>query len=219
MANLQDYAYNTILTEILALKLTPGERIQEQSIMDHLNISRTPVREAILRLKMNNLMRTVPQSGTYVTKISLTSALNARFVRQNVEKSIVFEACDIMSAENILDCETIIDKQKLAAKNHDVDVFFNLDNDFHKSFYSISHRGEIWEWIHAISLQLNRYRYLRLKNTQLPWKLLITQHSDILAAVKNHNGPQAEKLAFDHLRLMLDEKSTLVTQFPDYFED
>lgn len=60
--------------------------------MEQLNISRTPIREAILRLKNDGLMMTVPQSGTYVTKISLSSALNARFVRQSVERSVVSEA-------------------------------------------------------------------------------------------------------------------------------
>ncbi|WP_367375945.1 GntR family transcriptional regulator [Lentilactobacillus kefiri] len=94
MQSLTEVAYKTILNDILKLKLLPGEKVQDKVLMEQLNISRTPVREAILQLKNNGLMMTVPQSGTYVTKISLGSALNARFVRQSVERSVVSEAAE-----------------------------------------------------------------------------------------------------------------------------
>lgn len=51
MQSLTEVAYKTILNDILKLKLLPGEKVQDKVLMEQLNISRTPVREAILQLK------------------------------------------------------------------------------------------------------------------------------------------------------------------------
>lgn len=219
MQSLNEVAYESILNDILKLKFLPGEKIQDKALIDRLNISRTPVREAILRLKNDGLMMTVPQSGTYVTKISLSSALNARFVRQSVEQSVVSEAAEKMSKINILDSRTIISKQQIAAEDHNAVDFFYLDNDFHKLFYTATDRLQVWDWLENLSLQLDRYRFLRIQQTNMPLDELIKQHGEILDAVEAHDPAKAEKQAFNHLDLMLAEKDELIEKFPDYFMD
>lgn len=219
MQSLNEVAYESILSDILKLKFLPGERIQDKQLIDQLGISRTPVREAILRLKNDGLMNTVPQSGTYVTKISLRSALNARFVRQSVERSVVTEAANQMSKLDILDSRNIIEKQRLASQDHSAVDFFYLDNDFHKLFYTATKRSEVWNWLANLSLQLDRYRFLRIRQTDMPLDRLIDQHEKILDAVESGDEALAGQRAFDHLNLMLAEKGELLQQFPDYFAD
>ncbi|APR06548.1 putative HTH-type transcriptional regulator YdfH [Lentilactobacillus parabuchneri] len=218
MQSLNEVAYESILNDILKLKFLPGEKIQDKTLMEQLNISRTPIREAILRLKNDGLMMTVPQSGTYVTKISLSSALNARFVRQSVERSVVSEAAGKMSKLDLLDSRTIISKQQIAAEEQNAVDFFYLDNDFHKLFYAATDRLQVWDWLENLSLQLDRYRFLRIQQTNMPLDELIKQHTEILDAVEAHDIKVAEKKAFNHLNLMLSEKDKLIAQFPDYFE-
>ena len=218
MQSLNEVAYESILNDILKLKFLPGEKIQDKTLMEQLNISRTPIREAILRLKNDGLMMTVPQSGTYVTKISLSSALNARFVRQSVERSVVSEAAGKMSKLDLLDSRTIISKQQIAAEEQNAVDFFYLDNDFHKLFYAATDRLQVWDWLENLSLQLDRYRFLRIQQTNMPLDELIKQHTEILDAVEAHDIKFAEKKAFNHLNLMLSEKDKLIAQFPDYFE-
>jgi len=219
MQSLNEVAYEAILNDILKLKFLPGEKIQDKTLIDRLNISRTPVREAILRLKNDGLMMTVPQSGTYVTKIRLSSALNARFVRQSVERSIVSEAAKKMSKMDILDSRTVISKQQIAAEEHNAVDFFYLDNDFHKSFYKATNRLQVWDWLENLSLQLDRYRFLRIQQTNMPLDELIKEHTEILDAVEAHDADAAEKYGFNHLNLMLAEKDELIKQFPSYFAD
>ena len=218
MQSLNEVAYESILNDILKLKFLPGEKIQDKTLMEQLNISRTPIREAILRLKNDGLMMTVPQSGTYVTKISLSSALNARFVRQSVERSVVSEAAGKMSKLDLLDSRTIISKKQIAAEEQNAVDFFYLDNDFHKLFYAATDRLQVWDWLENLSLQLDRYRFLRIQQTNMPLDELIKQHTEILDAVEAHDIKVAEKKAFNHLNLMLSEKDKLIAQFPDYFE-
>ena len=70
-----------------------------------------------------------------------------------------------------------------------------------------------------LTLQLDRYRFLRIQKTKMPWEELIEQHQGILDAIKVRNKPLSGQRAYNHLNLMLAEKDTLVSEFPDYFVD
>ena len=65
-ANLSDFAYKHIADKLLSGQLVPGQKIYEPACARELNISRTPVREAIQRLRNEGLVKQVPSSGTYV---------------------------------------------------------------------------------------------------------------------------------------------------------
>ena len=90
--NLQNQAYNQITGKILRNEYRPGQKISQKNIEIDLQLGRTPVREALLRLRRDGLIYSIPQSGTFVTKIDLDAAINARFIRENLEAKIVSEA-------------------------------------------------------------------------------------------------------------------------------
>lgn len=111
-----------------------------------------------------------------------------------------------MSKLDLLDSRTIISKQQIAAEEQNAVDFFYLDNDFHKLFYAATDRLQVWDWLENLSLQLDRYRFLRIQQTNMPLDELIKQHTEILDAVEAHDIKVAEKKAFNHLNLMLSEK-------------
>ncbi|MGV7864248.1 GntR family transcriptional regulator, partial [Mycobacterium kansasii] len=82
-------AYNEIRYRIMHNKYTPGQKVSEKVISDELGIGRTPVREAIIRIERDGLIDVIPQSGTYISKIDMNTANNARFVRQIMEGEIM----------------------------------------------------------------------------------------------------------------------------------
>ena len=69
--SLQDQSYHTIRRKIVYLDYKPGEKLGVKQLCDDLDMGRTPVREALVRLAQEGLVRTVPQSGTYVSPINL----------------------------------------------------------------------------------------------------------------------------------------------------
>ena len=80
--NLQIQAYQAIRNQIIYSELPPGSKISEKNLEDYLKIGRTPIREALIKLRQENLVYTIPQSGTYISQIDLEKASNARFVRE-----------------------------------------------------------------------------------------------------------------------------------------
>lgn len=70
-SSLQSQAYQAIRKQIIYADLEPGRKISEKALEEHLAIGRTPIREALIQLRQQELVYTIPQSGTYVSKINL----------------------------------------------------------------------------------------------------------------------------------------------------
>lgn len=215
--NLNLQAYTTILKKIINTTYTPGQKISEKELIAKLNIGRTPVREALLRLRQEQLIDAIPQSGTYITKIDLKVAASARFIRESIETRVIKEAAATNDEFAIAKLNTIIANQKFFSQKKQFEKFFAEDEAFHQEFYQMTGRQQVWDWLQTINMQLNRFRMLRLKVEELPWDNLITEHINILNAVKNHEPEEARRLIANHLHLMLDEEDTLIKTFPDYF--
>ena len=86
--------YETIRTDIVRMRLRPGERLSENELGIRFRTSRTPVREAIVRLVDDGLIEVWPQRGTFVSRISLKAIKRARFVRSALELGIIREAAE-----------------------------------------------------------------------------------------------------------------------------
>ncbi|MDN6031198.1 MAG: GntR family transcriptional regulator [Lactococcus lactis] len=218
--NLQNQAYNQITGKILRNEYRPGQKISQKNIEIDLQLGRTPVREALLRLRRDGLIYSIPQSGTFVTKIDLDAAINARFIRENLEAKIVSEAAALENNNLLLNqARDAIELQEQYAAKAEYHNFFNADEEFHKTFYLMTNHAQVWDWLQTINIQFNRFRWLRLAISDLPWNTLIEQHKEILCAVENHDGEQAVTAAAKHLHLMFDEEMAVLQAFPEYFDN
>lgn len=92
--SVREYAYRTLRENILKLKLKPGDKISEKEISDTLSISRTPVREAFIRLSQEQLLEVLPQRGTYISKINTSQIAEFRFLRVTLEQAVMKLACE-----------------------------------------------------------------------------------------------------------------------------
>lgn len=215
--NMQNKAYREINRRILRSVYAPGDKISESSLEQDLGLGRTPVREALIRLRRDGLINIVPQSGTYVSKIDLNEATNARFVRESVERKVMVEAAAVASEADMSALNDILEKQVDAAVKSDHEMFFELDEEFHQYFYKMTDKLIVWNWLQVTNAQLLRFRWLRLKVVQLNWNSLIKEHQKICQAVGNHDPEESERLAVNHLHLMIDEESNVLEIFPNYF--
>lgn len=217
-SNLTGQAYRIIIKKIIDAEYEPGQKISEKKIEEDINIGRTPVREALLQLRQENLLNVIPQSGTYISKIDMKEVLDARFVRASVEQRIMRNAAAInMTTAQKKHFQHILDEQTILMKEDNFPQFFNSDDEFHHYFYSITDHDHIWHWLKMINIQFDRFRFLRLKVEGLSWKGLIEEHIALLKAVQAKDINEVERLTANHMHLMLKEESSLISAFPNYF--
>src|SRR5690606_9977779 len=106
------YVYEIIKKNIINLNMPPGTRVSEKEISDLLNVSRTPVREAFIKLSKEGLIYVVPQKGSYISHIDLDAVEDARFIRECLEKAVMEIATENFPIKLIKELERNIDIQR-----------------------------------------------------------------------------------------------------------
>lgn len=217
--NLQTLAYQRIRERIIFCNLTPGQKISARLLEEELAVGRTPIRESLVRLGEQGLVYTIPQSGTYVSKISLHAAENARFVREHLERTVCAECCARATAADHQRLAELIDEQEAARADEANRTFFERDNAFHEELFRIANRSDVWAWINTGNTHLERFRWLRTQVQGLDWRGIIGQHRMLLDALVAREPEEATYIASAHLHLMVHEQDAVVAAFPDYFDE
>lgn len=196
-----DAIHEAIRADIIMLRLRPGTRVSENELARRFGTSRTPVREALLRLVEEGLVEVWPQRGTFITRISLAAVRRARFVREAMEVAILRRA-----AERGLDAAT---RAALAdalaaqeAARDDPSAFTEADDAFHRAFADGIDVGALWPVLEREKAQFDRLRFLSLPNVT-PVATLIAQHRAMLAAVEAGDMAGAERATREHLSEVL----------------
>ena len=176
-------AYAALRHAIVTLRLRPGQLLSEQGIAQQLRTSRTPVREAFIKLAEAGLFEVLPQRGTFVRKISLKAVEDARFVRggnrgRRAARGGWPAQPRLLRHDARPDC-----RPAHAAAGNDLDRFMALDDAFHRSFADAVGRSHAWTVVEAQKAQMDRVRYLSLPGAT-PIDRLIDQHETILDAAE-----------------------------------
>jgi DNA-binding GntR family transcriptional regulator len=201
---------------IVTMRFRPGEMLSEQEIASRFGVSRSPVREAFIKLAEVGLVRVLPQRGTRVAPISYAAVEDARFVREAVETAIVREAS---SGRRALDpaLSDNLDRQRRAAGARDAEAFFGLDEEFHRLLAEAAGRGAAFKVIEDVKSQMDRVRYLATPSAT-SMDTLVAQHVAIAEAVRAADAERAVAAMRAHLSEILQSLPALALRHPDLFE-
>lgn len=163
------------------------------------------------------MLYSLPQSGTYVTQIDLKKSLDARYARQILESQIAESIGGSLTDSQIDELSGLVQQQDSASEKDQIHRFFQTDNEFHEKIYQFADKENIWQWLLSFSTDLNRYRLLRVYDTNLPMNRLTNEHAEIIKAFADHDAKKVRELVYSHLNLMLSEQQSVLDKFPNYF--
>lgn len=206
--NSKDYAYRVLKDNIMTLNLKPGELLSETDLSEKLGISRTPIREVLMRLKNEHLIEVKPQTGTYISLIDINMVEQALFMRYTLEKEVLKEACNGLSEDIIMELEKNLFAQKLISNKPDSAIeFHKLDKEFHELLFRGTNKGDIWNCILNMSTHYNRMRLLiELKNDK---KKNIEDHEKYLNLIKNKSTEGIDEVIKSHIKDSTHDWSTI----------
>ena len=205
---LSEQAYDTLRALIVRGKMPPGTRLSEPELTLRLSIGRTPLREALLRLAQDGLVAIYPQSGSFVTQISLTQLEEAQFVRERLECGIIRRVAERADKRALSGLRQLLQRQEQAAGEDDAEQFHELDEALHENFCAIAGWPDVWRLIHRSKVHMDRVRRLSLPlDGHMP--LLIEQHRGIVDAVSDKDADGAETAMRGHLREVFSTISLL----------
>jgi DNA-binding GntR family transcriptional regulator len=210
--------YDALRDALVAGRLEPGRRLSENELAEALGVSRTPVREALVRLRDDRMVEIVPQLGTFVSKISDGAVADAQFVREALECAAIRLAAVRASASQLLQLEATIAEQDAAHATGDFDRFFALDDAFHEALCEASGHGIAWSLAQRADGHLVRVRRLSLPVPEYMGEM-IDEHRAVLEAVAARDPDRAEEALRHHLRMVLSVLESIKAEHPEYFAE
>jgi DNA-binding GntR family transcriptional regulator len=211
------YVYREIRGRILSLELAPNVHLGEQSLANLLNVSRTPIREALGRLSVEGLVEIYPRRGAVVAPIRVNAVRTAQFVRETLEAAIVRQAAERATTLGVFPLLQTIEEQKLAERENEPDLFYSADEKMHREICVLADQEAAWQLIEDAKTHMDRIRKLTLQPRKI--SELISDHVKIVGAIKNGDADLAEAKMRTHLRTILPRLERLIDQYPNYFEE
>lgn len=188
--------YEDIRERIISLTLQPGARVSEKDIAAQIGVSKTPVREAFIRLSDEGLMEIRPQSGSYVSEITFEKVYESLMLRRALEMAVAAEAANQRSTLDLLNLQEMIEQQQAAAEAADRVAFFELDTAFHRSLAEIAKMPSAIRMIRMVRGTVDRVQRLRISRGESRHAQVIEAHCAIVAGIEARD-PEAASAAMD----------------------
>lgn len=211
-----DVVYRDLRRAIATMELVPGTPISETAVAEQYGISRTPVREALLRLEKEGLVDIVPKSGTFVARIPLAVLRESLVARRALEEVTVRAATERATVHDIAHLRTIVQRQQEEVDAGQNELFEAADNDFHAGIAAAGRHPGIWELVQDIRLQVERYRRLIVPQKGR-MQMVVGEHEAVLDAIARRDPERAVVRMNEHLKKLTLDIVVFRDRWPDYF--
>ena len=194
---LADRAYAALRDRIVQLRIAPGAPINEDELGRELDMGRTPVREAIKRLALENLVTVFPRRGTFASEINITDLAHISDVRQQLEGHAAYRAAERLTTSGRAELEALLERIAAPGESSREDLIA-LDADIHRFVHRASANPYLEE-------TLGRYFNLSLRIWYLVLDRLphlterVREHRALLEAVRDGDADRARAIAAEHV--------------------
>src|SRR6185437_2548407 len=217
-ASASSVIYSDLRVQLLSLERRPGEAISEAEIALSYGVSRTPVREAILKLSDEGLLEIFPQSGIIVSRIPVAALPEAIIIRKALEETTARLAAERATSSQILALHSILERQREANAANDGDAFHQADEMFHAAIADVAGYPGIWKLILQVKVNVDRYRRLTLPQSGRITQV-IAEHEVILRAIEAHDPAAAGIAMNSHLERLLGDIRATQRINPEFFDE
>ena len=194
---LADRAYVELRDQIVSLAIPPGAPINEESLGRELGLGRTPLREAIKRLALENLVAVYPRRGTFVTEINITDLAHISDVRVQLEGHAAYRAAQRLTPAQRDELDMLVAEID-GRPSGDADALMALDARIHRFVYRCAGNPYLRD-------TLERYLNLSLRIWYLVLGRLphlferVHEHTELLQAVRTGDADAARAIAAEHV--------------------
>ena len=193
---LADRAYVELRDRIVSLELPPGSLLLEDALMADVGVGRTPIREAIKRLALEDLVTIYPRRGTFVSEIEITDLAQIADVRLQLEGHAAYRAARNASAADRLEGDALIDE--LDALEPTAEELMRIDARIHRFVYRCSRNPYLASTLDRL-LNLSLRIWFRVIDRLPHLEASVYEHRELLAAVRDGDAERARELASAHV--------------------
>ncbi len=189
--------------DIFLGRLRPGTRLDEESLAQRFNISRTPIREAILQLVHAGLVEKQPRHGAVVASLKLHRMVQMFEVMSEIEGLCARYAARRMSEEEKQTLKRLHDASCAHMKARELDAYYAVNREFHEAVQAGSHNEPLQEIARGLFARLAPYRRYQLNH---PSRIndSFDEHDDVVEAIMNGDPEAAYTAMRRHVTIQID---------------
>lgn len=217
----EEWVYESLKSDILDLRLKPGQLLKETEICEKFGVSRTPVRDAIRLLQEQGFVKNVPYQGVYVTLLSLNYIKQMIYMRVAVETSVLRDFTETATELVLEDIRYLIRKQEalLAEPGFLPEQFYRIDAQMHAIWFEATRRTVLWDMLQKQDLYYTRFRMLDF-TTETDFTRIIKEHKMLLTCIEQKDFKGMEEILKDHLYYSMKRmRHQIDVEYRDYFEE
>ena len=214
---LSSRVYHSMKDAILSLAYQPGQILRKGEICEQLDISRSPVSEAVTRLAAEGLVDVIPQAGTFVTRFSMAEIREGAFLREALEIAAVELVAKTITDYQVKLLQRNLRVQQALVDDLDVQGFYQFDSEMHNLILSFTNYRRLAAMSQTSWLQVNRARQLILPNPDRVADTL-AEHRAIVSALQARDPKAARKATKKHLGQLLLHLEAIELDRPDLFD-
>lgn len=196
--SMAEAVFTQIEEAILNGNLAIGELLTENKLCELLSVSRTPVREALNRLRQEGLIEETGK-GAVVIGITEKDLDDIYEVRLRVEGLASAMCADSITDEQLEELEEIVALQEFYTSRGQADSIKNLDSRFHERIYSYCGSKILSSLLSDLHRKVQRFRRASVEDPTRA-HAAVAEHREILKALRAHDRALAERLAVEHIR-------------------
>jgi len=186
--------YNELKKQIILLEQKPGEVLREKEIMDAFEVSRTPVREAMMRLELDGLVRIIPNVGTFVEDVSFQKLKDVFEIRSHLVKLAGSLAAVRISAEEVAEIRERINSMKMT---EDTESLIKLDGEIHTIINKATRNELLIKMLNGLHDQAVRI-WIYAGSAGGYWHTLDKEFEEIAKALEQHDEKMSACLLEKH---------------------
>jgi DNA-binding GntR family transcriptional regulator len=197
---LADRAYAELRDRLVTLRIAPGEPIDEDLLGAELEMGRTPVREAIKRLALENLVTVFPRRGTFASEINITDLAHISDVRAVLEGHAAERAAERLTDAQRVELEQLLEELGHSQGSDDVEALMGVDARVHRFIYRCAGNPYMEETLARYYNLSLRIWYLVLD--RLPHLFTrVHEHDDVLCAIGEGDATRARRILAEHVAI------------------
>jgi DNA-binding GntR family transcriptional regulator len=197
-ALLADRAYEELRDRLVTLQIKPGEPIDEDQLGRELEMGRTPIREAIKRLALENLVSVFPRRGTFAAEINITDLAHITDVRQALEGQAAYRAAERITDAQQAELTQLLDELHASRGSDDMPALMALDTRVHRFIYRLSGNPFLEETLYRYFNLSLRIWYLVID--RLPHMFQrVHEHEPLLQAIAARDPELAREIVAGHV--------------------
>ena len=196
--NYRSIAYDYLRNEIISVRLKPNTPVVEQEIADLLNMSRTPVREAMKILETEGLLTNYPYQGTVVTRITTDD------IKEICELRLALEVWALKKSINHIteaELKQVENNFAVAKESPDRSKYQYADNSLHVLIVAKSNSTRVMGMLTTLYTQIERFRIAATKHSKR-WEESYKEHMIIIQYLREKNLPKCTTSLSRHLKLV-----------------